>query len=255
MGLFDKKYCGVCGQKIGLFGNRKLEDANLCKDCAAKLSPWFSDRRQSTLAEIKDQLAYREANKEKVAAFHPTLTLGKSTKVLIDEDAERFIVTSARNWQDTNPDVIDFADVTGCELDINESKRELKTKDAQGNQVSYNPPRYEFSHDFYCEINLNNPYFNQIRFRINPSTIHSEATAVNRFRTVSAPLTVEYQECKDVGEQIKHALLDVRQKARDAVAAAAAANEPKKPVVCPFCGATTTPNASGCCEYCGAPIA
>ena len=123
MGLFDKKYCGVCGQKIGLFGNRKLEDANLCKDCAAKLSPWFSDRRQSTLAEIKDQLAYREANKDKVAAFHPTLTLGKSTKVLIDEDAERFIVTSARNWQDANPDVIDFADVTGCELDINESKR------------------------------------------------------------------------------------------------------------------------------------
>ena len=25
MGLFDKKYCSICGEKIGLLGNRKLE--------------------------------------------------------------------------------------------------------------------------------------------------------------------------------------------------------------------------------------
>lgn len=31
MGLFDKKYCDICGEKIGLLGNRKLEDGNLCK--------------------------------------------------------------------------------------------------------------------------------------------------------------------------------------------------------------------------------
>lgn len=53
MGLFDKKYCDVCGAKIGFLGNRKLEDGSLCKDCAGKLSPFFSDRRNSTVAEIK----------------------------------------------------------------------------------------------------------------------------------------------------------------------------------------------------------
>ena len=26
MGLFDKKYCDICGEKIGLLGNRKLEN-------------------------------------------------------------------------------------------------------------------------------------------------------------------------------------------------------------------------------------
>ena len=36
MGLFDKKYCDICGEKIGLLGNRKLEDGNLCKDCRKK---------------------------------------------------------------------------------------------------------------------------------------------------------------------------------------------------------------------------
>jgi len=59
MGLFDKKYCGICGEKIGLLGNRKLEDGNLCKNCAAKLSPWFSERRHSSLGDFKAQLAYR----------------------------------------------------------------------------------------------------------------------------------------------------------------------------------------------------
>ena len=48
MGLFDKKYCDICGEKIGLLGNRKLENGNLCKNCARKLSPWFSDRRGSS---------------------------------------------------------------------------------------------------------------------------------------------------------------------------------------------------------------
>lgn len=46
MGLFDKKICDICGEKIGLLGNRKLDDGNLCKDCAKKLSPWFEERRQ-----------------------------------------------------------------------------------------------------------------------------------------------------------------------------------------------------------------
>ena len=93
--LFDKKECSVCGGEIGLFGNRKLEDGNLCKNCAAKLSPWFSDRRQSTVSEIQQQLAYREANQEKVASFHTTRTLGERTKVMLDEVAGLFMVTSA----------------------------------------------------------------------------------------------------------------------------------------------------------------
>ena len=84
MGLFDKKYCDVCGEKIGLLGNRKLEDGNLCKNCAGKLSPFFSERRRSTVEEIREQLAYREANQELVAAFNPTKVLGGDMKIYFD---------------------------------------------------------------------------------------------------------------------------------------------------------------------------
>ena len=39
MGLFDKKYCDICGEKIGLLGNRKLENGNLCKELRKKALP------------------------------------------------------------------------------------------------------------------------------------------------------------------------------------------------------------------------
>lgn len=69
MGLFDKKYCDICGEKIGLLGNRKLEDGNLCKDCARKLSPFFSERRNSTVEDIRRQLAYRAENEKSLLIF------------------------------------------------------------------------------------------------------------------------------------------------------------------------------------------
>ena len=86
MGLFDKKYCDICGAKIGLLGNRKLENGNLCKDCARKLSPFFSERRSSTVEEIRQQLEYREQNKQVVAAFNPTKVISADMTLYIDED-------------------------------------------------------------------------------------------------------------------------------------------------------------------------
>ena len=54
--LFAKKICDICGGEIGLLGNKKLEDGNCCKNCAKKLSPWFDERRHSTIEQIKAQL-------------------------------------------------------------------------------------------------------------------------------------------------------------------------------------------------------
>ena len=109
MGLFDKKYCDFCGNKIGLLGNRKFEDGNMCKDCASKLSPWFDGRRHSTKAELTAQLESREANRQAVAAFRTTRSLGKYVKLLIDDDNRKFMVTSASRLSEANPDVLTSA--------------------------------------------------------------------------------------------------------------------------------------------------
>ena len=253
MGLFDKKYCDICGEKIGLLGNRKLENGNLCKNCAQKLSPWFSDRRNSTVEEIKEQLAYREANKERVTVFHMTRTLGTDTKVLLDEDAGTFMVTRARNLVEANPDVLDFADVTGCNLDIDESRSEIKREDKDGKKVSYNPPRYEYSYDFYITIFVNNPYFDEMRFKINSSSVDITPSAMRPGMTAvcNPESNVEYRNYKKRGEEIRQVLTQVREDVREKIEQEAA---PKAAVTCPYCGATTTPDANGCCEYCGGAV-
>ena len=180
MGLFDKKYCDICGEKIGLLGNRKLEDGNLCKDCAKKLSPWFSDRRRSTVEDIKEQLAYREENREKAAQFRTTRSFGEDWKVLLDEDDRWFTVTRARDLAEANPDILDFDAITGCRMDIDESRTELTREDADGKDVSYVPPRYEYSYDFDVIISVRHPYFDEMRFRLNDSSVYYEPAAMQQ---------------------------------------------------------------------------
>ena len=261
MGLFDKKFCDVCGSKIGLLGNKKLEDGNLCKECAAKLSPWFSGRRHSTLEEIKRQLTYREENKAAVSKFHTTRSYGRHTKVLLDEDARKFIVTAASDLVKANPDVLDYSQVTGCDLDIQEDRDELTHEDSEGKTVSYRPPRYEYSYDFYVTIRVNHPYFDEMRFQLNSSSVNTgerSMTGVAGNWRVSpsggmrAGMGVnDYYEYVNMGNEIREALTQARQEIRNEAAAAAA---PKAAVTCPWCGATTIPDAAGCCEYCGGAV-
>ena len=126
MGLFDKKYCDICGEKIGLLGNRKLKDGNLCKDCAAKLSPFFSERKESTVEEIKEQLEYREANKEKVASFHPTRVIGGNMTLAVDEGQKLWLASRSSKWQNANPDILEFRQVTGVDYIVDETRSEIK---------------------------------------------------------------------------------------------------------------------------------
>ena len=234
MGLFDKKFCDICGDKIGLLGNRKLEDGNMCKNCAALLSPFMTDRKRTTVADIKDHLAYREANKAQVSAFRVTRTLGDKTKVLLDEDAGKFIISSSNRWQGENPDVMEFSQVTGCNIDVEETKDELKRKDRDGNDVSFVPPRYQFSYDFNVLIFVNSPWFSEIKLQVNRNRVEKNS--------------IDYREAERIANEIKNSLTRVRQDVRRT---AAVVNAPKVAKTCPNCGATTIPDARNCCEFCG----
>ena len=179
MGLFDKKFCDICGEKIGLLGNRKLEDGNLCKNCAKKLSPWFDERRHSTVEQIKQQLNYREENKSKVSAFRVSRTVGNdSTKLYIDDSARKFAVHRGNDFASGNPDILDFSQVIGCDLDIRESRSE-KTRTVDGRSVSYNPPRYEYSYDLKVTLRVDHPYFDDMQFDLNSSSVHTGETQMN----------------------------------------------------------------------------
>ena len=281
MGLFDvfkKKDCEICGKEVGLLGYKKLEDGEICKDCVKKLSPWFEDRRHATVAQIKEQLAYRAANEEKLAGFRVTQTIGDYYKLYVEEVngiPTRFFVTEADDYMSENPDIIEFKDLMSCTTDVRTYERELKRSDGNGNQVSYNPPRYETDYDFYINMHIaNNPYFDDIRFKINGSTVTLEtrAGATTSFLgmnfTASPAMAAtfgnrreqeRYQEFTGMCQQIEFIVQKSRQTAPVAAPAAEPAVAPIAPVAepaapagpkfCPGCGAAA--DGSKFCQYCG----
>ena len=197
MGLFTKKNCDICGEKIGLLGNKKLADGNMCKNCEKLLSPHFDDRRKSGLADIKAHLAYREENKNEVANFHVTRTLGSYTQVLLDEDAGKIIVTTSDNWKDNNPDVIHISQIKYCQTRIQDYRNELKRKDGSGNEVSFDPPRYEYEYDFYVKIGVDSPWFENIGFAVNDQRVYMYGSQ-------------DYREMERQATEIKEVLLGIQ---------------------------------------------
>lgn len=168
MGLFDKKVCDICGEKIGLLGNRKLDDGNLCKDCAKKLSPWFEERRHSTVEDIKKQLAYREQNKEAVRNFHVTrdLKADNNYHVFIDDNHQKFAIGTKMDVE-TNPDILDLSQVTSCRMDVEQDRTEEQYRDQNGEMRDYVPPRYKYSYKYKMMIGINSPWFDDMDFQLH----------------------------------------------------------------------------------------
>lgn len=165
--LFEKKECDICGGEIGMLGNRKLDDGNLCKNCAKKLSPWFEDRRHSTVEEIRQQLADREANKGKVQRFQITRDFkGSSKHVFIDERNGWFAIGVHMN-EEENPDIMELSQITSCRLDIQQNRTEEYYEDKDGERKSYNPPRYNYSYDYRVKLTVNAPWFDEMQLALN----------------------------------------------------------------------------------------
>ena len=174
MGLFDKKYCDICGDKIGLLGNRKLDDGNLCKECAKKLSPWFEERRHSTVDAIKEQLAYREANKAKVRAFQITREFAADRyHVYIDDTKGQFAIARAMNV-DVNPYIVDLSQIISCKLDVQQNREEEQYRDKDGNLQDYVPPRYKYSYDYSIKLAVSSPWFDDMDFDLSSSAIDEQ---------------------------------------------------------------------------------
>lgn len=176
MGLFNRKNCDICGGDMGLIIDNKAADGNYCHNCAHKLSPFFKNARNSTLAQIQQQIAYRETNRQQLNIFNPTKVLGYDTKVYLDPGHNCFVVSKKSDYRSENADIINLSQVQGAVSEVKEHKKELYQRDAQGHNVSYNPKRYEFSYEIQVTIRVNSPYFNEIKFDVTKEKIANKAS-------------------------------------------------------------------------------
>lgn len=128
------------------------------------------------MQEIREQLSWREKNRDRAAQFCTARSFGDRTKLYLDETHRWLAVTRSINFAADNPDVLDFSAVTGCRTDIEEHRTELKyeTKNTEGKVVhrSYSPPRYEYDYDFYVTVCVNVPYFSEMKFQLNERPVH-----------------------------------------------------------------------------------
>jgi hypothetical protein len=182
------------------------------------------------------------------------------------------MVTRSTNLEEANPDVLDFSAATGCDLKIDEDKSEMKRRDDQGNYTSYNPPRYEYSYEFSVTIRVSCPYFDEMSFDISTGHVGTGETRMNPSAPASdwsvSPADSdigEYNECLKIGREIKEAVERMKSAAPAAGAAPSQPSAPQEPApqpqaaaapsgACPSCGAPASPDANGCCEYCGARL-
>ena len=339
MGLFDKKYCDICGEKIRFLGNRKLNDGNMCKDCAEKLSPWLSGRRGMTVADIQAHMNYRADNYDQLQYFNPTRVIGTNMKLYIDDNQGLLFFSRNSNWRNSNPDLIRFDQITGVQIDIDETRhqREVVTpppppppqqggigqgrpgvqpprpqpprqtppapqpprpqpprqtppapqphggpgaqrpgqpgpsgqRPGQGRPQGGQPqggrpqgghggpggrgrnmpspaPRdpmvvqgeYYYTYDFNVIVYVNSEWFTEIRFRANSSSVEDSSS-------------VAYQNAYAEAYQYKTTLEAL---AGSNYTGSYEQTASRTAVTCPYCGATTIPDANGCCEYCGGAV-
>ena len=185
MGLFSKKSCSICGEKVGLFGGLKLKDGNLCKNCKSKLSPFFDEGKSSTVEDIQAQLKYREENYKNLDKLEINKIYGEFGVILIDEKNKKFVavadtsdglfkspkkVTSIEDIKDKNPDIIDFSDIEDVEIKVIQTSREEK-QTINNEQVSYDPKHYTYMIGYTIIIKTKHPYAKSIRLDIKNGTV------------------------------------------------------------------------------------
>ena len=247
MGLFDKKYCDICGEKIGLLGNRKLDNGNLCKDCARKLSPWFEERRHSTVEDIKRQLAYREDNKNAARSFIITREFSADRyHVFIDDNKSMFAVAFNMSEQ-SNPDIVPLSAITSCRMEIDEEREEEEYTDKDGETRSYVPPKYTYSYEYKIKLSVNTPWFYDMDFQLNTFSVKDYEYA-------------KIMKYEQLGNQIVSALTGVpapaygnmipRDYPQQGTATPGASRQTAGDKWVCSCGATNTGHF---CEYCGTP--
>lgn len=132
MGLFDKKFCDICGDKVNMLTQQKLSDGFLCSDCKHRLCSFTSGWKQRTVDDAKRHLELRAQNKQKYQQFNCSATAGGSnSSIQVDFNNRWFIFEiNNRDNKNGNPQIFDFSQLQDFWLE--QEYRTLSDSDHDG---------------------------------------------------------------------------------------------------------------------------
>lgn len=265
---FLTKICSFCNTSIFAFGGYALADGCYCKQCKAKLSPFFIHNKTLTINELRDQLEKRKSNEQAFATFILTKSIGNQPQLLIDEvNGQFYILLTSQKSDSSTPDVINFAQIVDCSIDITEEKTEVKYKDFNDNLKSFSPPYYAYSFDFFLNISVSIPYIQTIRIKLNTNPIDNDQPHIiektggigqmfkdalgsaRSFNGMTSNITEvqassAYQKYTKISNDMKEALLEGKK----------SLHLQKATSRCPWCDCIVTSNSAGTCEHCGGAL-
>jgi hypothetical protein len=104
-----------------------LSDGQICRDCAAKLSPFIASTLDLSLDDAGSQILIREENKMRLSSFRPTRTIFATDdespdewRIMVDEIGRRFVAFRGRQSDliDVNPDIFSLDQVRDVEIGV-----------------------------------------------------------------------------------------------------------------------------------------
>ncbi len=116
MGLFKKKKCEFCAEKISAFKKgKRFKDGELCNECSTELSPNWHNTIQFTIADAVEHIENRKNNIEKLKNdFHPDSYYGNRPTLFVDNENKLFCITLG-GARETNGDEPRYV-IENCDL-------------------------------------------------------------------------------------------------------------------------------------------
>ncbi len=146
----NEKICSLCGEPLSRYGNKKIMDGVLCRNCIKPASPWLSDEAylKLSLEDFKGHLAYREENKKELESFKDSKKVEGKYVLYLDEEGRKFALSKRKDYKKDNADVFGFDQIK--EISIYEEKYG-DTEDL----------------DVFFDMKLDNKQIDDVLFRVN----------------------------------------------------------------------------------------
>lgn len=172
MGLFEKKFCDICGDKANMLTKQKLSDGYLCSDCKHKLGSFTSGWKQRTVDDVKRHLELREQNKQKYQQFNCSATAGdRDSSIQVDFNNRWFIFAiDNRDYKSGNPQIFDFSQLQDFWLE--QEYRTLSDSDHDG--IPDNRDKFDNR-----QLNNQNNGFNNFMSGMNQAFGNMQTSMVN----------------------------------------------------------------------------